>query len=225
MTTIRTVATHDLVQALHPRPPTEVDQVGMATGRAIDSALAQSNYEQRQGRRPTLSATVRHATELLDEGLAEVDTEVDAAARDRLLREITGVITAFRKSELAGLLRPKSRLILIAEEVGVYAQPDFWNGRDRVYEMKSYRAEPIPEDVGLQLGMFQLAFHECTAVLVCFDRHAEPVPTLVRELPALEEERRASLIQTAYRLGRELGTPKVLEYIDSPTVRYSLPVG
>jgi hypothetical protein len=121
-----------------------------------------------------------------------------------------------------GLPRPRSRLILINERVGVYAQPDYWNGRDRFYEMKSYLARPIPPDVGLQLRLFQCGFPKLRAFLACFDRHATPVSTMIEEIPPLEPEEADAVLRLAYRTGIEKGTEKVLEYIDNPIVRYAL---
>ncbi len=223
MTTIRTVAAHQVVQSVHPRPVTEADAVGIATGRAVDTALADANYQMSQGRRPSVTATIRHATELFDAAIEETDVEVTPELRARVEEEVAGVVRAFRESELFGRLRPKSRLILIAEEVGVYAQPDFWNGRDRFYEMKSYAADPIPPDVALQLGLFQLAFPECTAVLATFDRFARPVRPVLRSIPPPTDDARARLLTTAHRIGKESGAPKVLEYVDHPAVRYPSP--
>jgi hypothetical protein len=223
VTQVRVLATHDIVQAVHPRPVTDVDRVGMAVGRAIDSSLAQFNFESRQSRRPTLTAMNRGAAARLEEELAETDVDVPEPERERLRAQIAGVVQAFRGSEVFGLLRPRSRLILIGEEVGVYAQPDFWNGKDRIYEMKSYSAVPPPPDVALQLGIFQLAFPQFRTILACFDRHARPVTVERLEVPPLSAARSAELVAVAYRTGRALGQPKVLEYLDSPTVRYAKP--
>ena len=223
MTQVRILATHDIVQAVHSRPVTDVDRVGMAVGRAIDSSLAQFNYEFRQSHRPTLTAMNRAAAALLEEELAEIDVEVPEVERGRLRAEIAGVVQAFRGSEVFGLLRPRSRLILIGEEAGVYAQPDYWNGKDRIYEMKSYSAVPPPPDVALQLEIFQLAFPGFRTILACYDRHASPVTTELLEVPPPSAERSAELIRIAYRTALELGQPKVLEYLDSPTVRYAKP--
>jgi len=223
VTTIRTVATHDIVQSLFPRTVTDQDKLGMAVGRAIDSALAQFSYDFRQSRRPTVSAMSRVAESLLDEGLAEVDTEVTTGERQRLAGQVTGVLQSFRRSEVFGLLRPKSRLILVQEVVGVYAQPDYWNGRDRIYEMKSYPATLALPDVKLQLEIFQLAFPGFRTVLATFDRFSSPVVSKLTEVAPLEARRRDELLRMVHQKGLELGEPKVLEYIDHPAVRYSLP--
>lgn len=122
-----------------------------------------------------------------------------------------------------GLARPRSRLILINERVGVYAQPDYWNGRDRFYEMKSYHALPMPPDVGLQMELFQLAFPGLRAFLACFDRHAVPVTTTIEEIPAPSPETADEVLKMAYQVGLEKGIDKVLEYVDNPVVRYAIP--
>ncbi len=224
MTTVRTLAAYEIVQAVHPRPVTERDELGLAVGRAIDSVLSRYSHEFRASRRPTAAAMNRLAAETLDGELADADLSLVPADRDKQLAQVAGVLQAFRRSEVMGLLRPKSRLVLINERAGFYAQPDYWNGRDRFYEMKSYLALPIPSGVELQLQLFQLAFPNFAAVLASFDRHVAPVATVLTEIPALSAADRDRLLPLAFRTAGELGKDRVLEYIDSPIVRYSIPV-
>jgi hypothetical protein len=224
VTTIRTIAVHEVVRAQHPRELTEKDEIGMAVGKAIDETLSHGSHEFAQGRRPTRAGMNRRAEATLDEELGEADLTLPAAERDRHLAAIDGVIQAFRRSELMGLPRPRSRLILINGEVGVYAQPDYWNGRDRIYEMKSFHASPIPPYILLQVQLFQCAFAGFRAFLAWFDRHAAPVSTTIEEVPALRPESAEEALRFAYRHGRSDGVEKVLEYMDSPTVRYSVPI-
>jgi hypothetical protein len=221
VTVIQTLATHEVVHFAHPRPVTERDEIGMAVGKAIDSALAQFNYEFRQSRRPTLAAMNRVGASILDEELANADLTLSAHDREKLGAEVAGVLQAFRGSELFGLYRPRSRMILIDEQVGVYAQPDYWDGSSKFYEMKSFNALPLRPDVALQLQLFQLAFPGFRGFLACFDRHRQPVGTSLTELPALDQSTSELVLGLALRAGRSGGQPKVLEYIDSPTVRYT----
>jgi hypothetical protein len=222
MTTVRTVATHEVVRATYPRPVTESDELGMAVGKAIDETLSQFSHEFRQARRPTVTAMNRLAAEVLDRELEDADVHLTSEERQRQLSGVAAVLQAFRRSEVMGLSRPRSRLILINEQVGVYAQPDYWDGRDRFYEMKSYLAHPMPPDVQLQVRLFQCAFPGFRAFLACFDRHATPVTTSIELVPPLEPAATEAVLRLAYRTGRDKGTAKVLEYIDCPTVRYSI---
>jgi len=222
VTVVKTLAAYEIVQSVHPHPVTERDELGMAVGKAIDSALARYSHAFRESRRPTATAMQRFAAETLEEELADADLHLSPSDRDVQLLQVAGVLQAFRRSEVMGLLRPRSRLVLINGQVGFYAQPDYWNGRDRFYEMKSYRAPPISPAVGLQLQLFQLAFPGLTAVLASFDRHSSPVATNLLEIPPLELEEKDRLLRLAFRIGAELGKEKVLEYIDNPVVRYSL---
>jgi hypothetical protein len=223
VTTIRTVAAHDIVEAVHPHPVAEEDKLGIAAGKAIDTVLAEFSHSVRIGRRPTITSLRRLAADRLDDELAELAHAIPAEVRQVELARIDSVLQAFRTSEVAGLARPKSRLVLLDEEVGFYAQPDYWNGRDRFYEMKSYRADPIPPAVELQLALFQLAFPQFRAFLACFDRHALPAVATVREIPPLPEEAASRVLRTAQQVARASGQEKVLEYVDSPTVRYRVP--
>ena len=224
MATVRTLPVHEIVQRTFPRPPPrEEDHVAMAVGRAIDGALAQFGHEVRTGRRPTATAMRRRAEALLDEALEEEAVATGAEARQRLLVEIEEVLSVYRRSPIFGLARPKTRVIVIGGEVAVYAQPDYWDGRARFFEMKSYRAIPPPPDVALQVRLFQLAFPKFEAVLVCIDRHARPVTTSTATVPSPSPEETAAALRAAYDLGRQYGQEKVLEYLEGPFVHYAVP--
>jgi len=222
MTIVKTVAVHEVVQAAYPRPVTERDEIGMAVGKAIDETLSRYSHEFSQSRRPTLTSMSRLATEILDRELADADVQLTPKDREQQLSEVFGVLQAFRRSEVMGLSRPRSRVILINERVGVYAQPDYWDRRARFYEMKSYHANPTPPDVRLQLRLFQCAFPGFRAFLACFDRHATPVTSTIESFPPLEREVLKEVLTLAYRTGLEKGTEKVLEYVDNPIVRYAI---
>jgi hypothetical protein len=223
MSRVRALATHEIVRLVHPRPITEKDELGLASGKAIDGALSQASYEFSRHRKPTAAAMVRIASEILDRELEDAAAPLPAEQRADVLTRIGEVFREFRKSELYGLPRPKTRMIVINEEAGIYAQPDFWDGRSRFYEMKSYRADPIPPDVELQLKLFQLAFPGVVAILACFDRHAAPVVSTLTIIPPLGETEMIALLRLAHRLALEHGTEKVLDYAGQPVIRYPLP--
>jgi hypothetical protein len=222
MVRIRTIAAHEVVQATFPRPTTERDELGLAVGKAIDSALARFSHEFSRRLRPTVVAMNRFAAEVLDDELAETGVQLAPETRPTVLAQIAGVLKAFRASPAFSLARPRSRLLLIDESVGVYAQPDFWDpGARRFYEMKSYRAVPSRPDVALQLSLFQLAFPGFDAVLLCFDRHATPIETIVAPVAPLEGPEIDRVLDLAFRVGTENGQERVLEYVDNPVIRRS----
>jgi hypothetical protein len=224
LTRIRTVPAHEIVRRTFPRPPPEErDQVAMAVGKAIDGVLSDLGHQLGQGRRPTQAATGRLAVALLDDALAENAVRLEPVDRAATLAEIEEVVRAYRRSEIAGLARPRTRVFLVGEAVGVYAQPDYWDRRRRFFEMKSYRAIPPPPDVALQLDLFQLAYPGFEAVLVCLDRHRRPVEVTSAVLPALTPARSAAALRLAYDVGSAFGEEKVLEYVEGPVVRYALP--
>ena len=224
MTTLKTLAVHEVVQRTFPRPPPEEkDLVAMAIGAAIDGTLAQFGHEYRGGRRPTATSLRARGAELLDERLEESAVSLPATERERLLGQLADVIQAYRKSEILGLARPRTHVLVLNGEVGVYAQPDYWDGRTRFYEMKSYPAIPPPPDVALQLRMFQLAFPTYEAVLICINRHVTPAATTRAVIPRPTPEEADEALRRAYALGREFGQPKVLEYMQGPFVHYDLP--
>ena len=224
MATIRTIPVHEIVQRTYPRPPPrEEDHVAMAVGRAIDGALAQFGHEVRTGRRPTATAMRLRAAELLDEALEEEAVALGAEAHRKILAEVEEVLQAYRKSPIFGLARPRTRVLVIGGEVAVYAQPDYWDGRARFFEMKSYRAIPLPPDVLFQVRLFQHAFPQFEAVLVCIDRHARPVTTTMATVPPPTPEESEASLRVAYDLGRQFGQEKVFEYMEGPFVHYPAP--
>jgi hypothetical protein len=223
MTSVRAVAVHDVVAATFPREVTEENLVARAVGKALDTTLSQLGHEARIGRRPTVtwmqSLADRELRDALDEGAVDVPADQYAAA----LEEIRGVARAFRESVLFRLSRPRSRLLVIGADAAVYAQPDFWDGRDHIYEMKSYRAVPPPPDVALQVRLFQLAFPGFSATLVCFDRHARPVTTTSATLPAPTPTETADGLRRARAVALTRGRECVLEYVAGTIVRVSAP--
>ncbi|MCI4364136.1 MAG: hypothetical protein L3K13_07570 [Thermoplasmata archaeon] len=223
MTSVRTLAAHDLVELRYPRTPSERNEIGIAVGRAIDGAVSHYSHEAALGRRPSATAMARYGEELLEEALAEVVEPPSAEGRETIREEIRGVLREFRRSVLFGLSRPRSRLVLVGEQAGYYAQPDFWDRKNRFFEMKTYRALPPPPDVALQLKLFLLAFAPGTGSLVCFDRHVRPVETLTYEVPPLTSAEAEELLRFAHASALELGAERVLEFMNVPVVRYPLP--
>lgn len=222
MTTIKTLASYEIVQLTYPRPPTERQELGMAVGRAIDTTLSRYSHAFARGLRPTVSAMNRFAATTLDEELGDIDLRIEPAERRRAAEQIGAVLQAFRKTEVFGLPRPRTRMMLIDDQVGVYAQPDYWDGQSRFYEMKSYRAIPPPPEVALQLRLFQLAFAGFAAYLVCVNRHASPPEVTLNLIPPPDPDLAVDTLREARRLGLQHGKEKVLEYIDLPVVRYSV---
>lgn len=224
MTIVRMIPAHEIVRQTYPRPPPEEkDEIAMAIGKAIDGMLTELGHDLRQGRRPTQTAMGQLAASLLDDALEEAAVALAPSDREATLLQIQEVLRAYRRSEIAGLARPRTHIVLIDGKVGVYAQPDYWDGRGRFFEMKSYRAVPPPPDVALQLRLFQLAFPRFQAILVCLDRHAHPVEVTSAVVPPPTEAEVASTLRLAYDLGCRFGEEKVLEYVDGPTVHYNLP--
>ncbi|HLY77209.1 MAG TPA: hypothetical protein VKT21_04940 [Thermoplasmata archaeon] len=222
MTTIKTLAAHELVRLTYPRPPTEHQELGMAVGKAIDSTLSRYSHDYERGLRPTIGAMSRLASSILDQELVDIDLSVATTERAHAQEQIVAVLQAFRKTEVFGLPRPKTRMILIDDQVGVYTQPDYWDRKHRFYEMKSYRAVPPPPDVTLQLRLFQLGFAGLDGFLVCVNRHVTPPDVSITPVPRTTPEESLGTLRLALYLGLQNGREKVLEFIDSPVVRYSV---
>ena len=206
---------------MYPREPTERDELGMAVGKAIDEALSRFSHQSAAGGRVGVAQVVRGAQETLGRELEDAHLTLPSGEEERLLATLRELVRLFRQSELFGLRRPRTRLLLIDGVAGVYAQPDFWNGRDRIYELKSYRASPPRPDVQLQLDLFQLAFPGFDELLVSLDRHAVPPTLELVRVPPLGSVRAGELLRTARDLALRDGQEKVVDYIDCPIVRRS----
>ena len=220
---VRTLATHEVVQRVFPRPVTERDEYGMAAGKAIDEMLSHFSHDHARGLRPTVTAAVRRGEETLTRELEEAHLPLPSGDLEAFRGTAAEVLRVFRRSDLFGLPRPRTRLVLINGDAGLYAQPDFWDRRSRIFELKSYRALPPSPEVQLQLDLFQTAFPGFAESLVCLDRHSKPVALSVLPVSPLSEERTREILRLAHDLALEHGLPKVLEYVDSPVVRYTLP--
>ena len=194
----------------------------MAVGKSIDSTLSRYSHEFDQGRHPTVSAMNQFAAAALENELMDIDLPASASERARAKERIAAVLQAFRNTEVFGLPRPRTRMILINERVGVYTQPDYWDRKRRIYEMKSYRALPPPADVVLQLRLFQLGFAGFETYLVCVNRHASPPDVTITPIPPITPGESVETLSQALRLGIENGREKVLEYVDNLVVRYSV---
>lgn len=224
MTTIRILPAHEVVRRTFPRPePTERESVAMAAGKAVDGTLAHVGHQMRLGRRPSTGAVQSTAASILADALEESAVDVPSAERERIVAQVVRVYHAYRKSPIAGLPRPKTRVVLVGEETGIYAQPDFWDGRTRFYELKSYAADPRAPEIALQLRLFQLAFPTLEAVLVCLNRHTDPVETSSVRVPSPSSEDALAALRLARRCALEHGQAKVLEYVEGPFVRYPAP--
>lgn len=225
MTSVRTVPAHEVVRRTYPRPePEEKERFAIAVGRAIDQTLSQCGYELHLGRKPTATRLASFASDRLHEALEELAVDVPTEETVRTLETIARVVQAYRRGPLAGLPRPRSRLVLLNERFGYYAQPDYWDGKARFFEMKSYRAIPPPPDVLLQLRLFQMAFPQLEANLVCIDRHSEPVQTTQTTLSPPSAAETEMTLRLAYQVAEAHGQEKVLEYIDLPRLHYRVEV-
>ena len=223
MSVIRTVAVHEVVRAAYPRPVLEGQEVGLAAGKAVDAALSQYSHEHSLGRRPGIGSMTALAQRVFDEEIAAAGAMVAEPDRQRALAPIPEMLREFRRSVLFDLPRPRSRLILLNSRAGVYAQPDFWDRRSCIYELKSYRVDRLRPEIALQLRLFQLAFPGFLQSLVCIDRHSTPVRTTIDEVPPPTPAERDDALRLALKVALETGTERVFEYIDNPMERYAVP--
>jgi len=181
------------------------DAVSLAFGLAFDRAIANLNYYEYRtgglGRRLVWKA-LRHFTwefsRLAPEG---VEVRQYAAKAWRM-------ICAFRKTPAYGVLRDKTRAVVVDGEVAMYAQPDFADDFENViYEVKSYELDGVwLEASRYQVRLFQLAYPDHAACLIGFkcapQGGVEPQILRLEPLSDLPREEVCRLLREVLDFGR-----------------------
>jgi hypothetical protein len=92
----------------------------------------------------------------------------------QILQQASLMLLAYKQTPIYcnSLLRPKTRIVVINNEIGVYMQPDFYDPcTDTFYEVKSYplrKDEYMFKRLCYQVKLYQLAYPKSKAVAVGF---------------------------------------------------------
>jgi len=116
----------------------------MAFGKALDTALSQHNYYQSLTFRPLLREAMRCTMKVFAEELRKQGVELSRSEKVAYAGRAWRMLSCWRKSKYAELLRPRTHVILLEKNgalYGVFAQPDFWDEVSVFYEVKSYDVE------------------------------------------------------------------------------------
>ncbi len=112
------------------------------------------------------------------------------------------ILEAFQRTPAFGLLRPKTRLVVIDESIGMYVQPDFYDGYS-IYEVKSFNPTKT-RYAYYQVRLFQLGgYPDSEAVLVGFDGNTLD-PIIIR-INRISEEDRHRIIMDVAKFGSSNG--------------------
>jgi hypothetical protein len=128
----------------------------------------------------------------------------------QILQQASMMLLAYKQTPIykQSLLRPKTRVVVINNAIGVYMQPDFYDPcSDTFYEVKSYplrKDEYMFKRLCYQVKLYQLAYPKSKAVAVGFcngngsnngnDNGSNSGYELL-ELPSLTPKERLRLLQ------------------------------
>lgn len=149
--------------------------INMILGKCLDETVTQMNYYSYKSefkRNISLNAMKSFAV-MLNSELIKNNIILDNKDKKNYYAMGWRFINAFKKSELYEntLLRDRTRLIIINDEAGIYAQPDFVDYYNEImYEMKSFSLKPVPKYVKMQVKIFQLAYPGFESKLIAFPR-------------------------------------------------------
>lgn len=157
----------------HKYPIQEDNPIGIAFGYAFDRALLECNY-----RGLSVASTLQY---FKDEFLRMMNgysnsnsNNITQEQLQQILQQASMMLLAYKKTPIYknSLLRPKTRIVVINDTIGVYMQPDFYDPcTDTFYEVKSYplrKDEYMFKRLCYQVKLYQLAYPKSKAVAVGF---------------------------------------------------------
>jgi hypothetical protein len=199
---IKTVPSYSIVN--HKYPITADNPIGIAYGYAFDRALLECNYHGW-----SVASTLQY---FKDEFLRMMNGHSSSITQEQLqqiLQQASLMLLAYKQTPIykQSLLRPKTRVVVINDTIGVYMQPDFYDPcSDTFYEVKSYplhKDEYMFKRLCYQVKLYQLAYPKSKAVAVGFgngngsngncSNNSDGYELL--ELPSLTPREKLSLLQ------------------------------
>ncbi len=176
----------------------------MVLGKCLDETVSKMNYYNYKfqiNRNISLKA-LKSYTAFLKSEFEINDIVVDKSEMRKYYAMGWKFINAFKKSVLYEnmLLRDRTRIIIINDEVGIYAQPDFVDyEKEVIYEMKSFSLKPLPEYVRKQVRVFQLAYPKFNTVIIGFPRNDEYIKPQTVKLMEQKERTKKILLKKLYK--------------------------
>jgi hypothetical protein len=143
-------------------------QLDILFGSVFDKAMVKMNYYYKRGVDDFLEAALKYMSLILDHEAAILGIKLMPDQRDNILSRGKAMLDAFKSTPAFGLLRPKTRLVVIDDLVGVYVQPDFYDG-ETIYEVKTFDPRGV-NYVKYQVKLFQLGYPGSKAILIGFDK-------------------------------------------------------
>jgi hypothetical protein len=183
-------------------PITEDNPIGIAFGYAFDRALLECNYYGL-----SVASTLQYFKDEFLRMLMNGHSSSNNITQEQLqqiLHQASMMLLAYKQTPIYrnSLLRPKTRVVVINDTIGVYMQPDFYDPcTNTFYEVKSY---PLRKDEFMfkrlcyQVKLYQLAYPKSKAVAVGFcngNGNGNGYGYELLELPSLTPKERLRLLQ------------------------------
>ena len=153
----------------HKYPIQEDNPIGIAFGYAFDRALLECNYH-----KLSVASTLQYFKGEFIRMMNGHSSSITQEQLQQILQQASMMLLAYKQTPIykQSLLRPKTRVVVINNTIGVYMQPDFYDPcTDTFYEVKSYplrKDEYMFKRLCYQVKLYQLAYPKSKAVAVGF---------------------------------------------------------
>jgi len=153
----------------HKYPIQEDNPIGIAFGYAFDRALLECNYH-----KLSVASTLQYFKGEFIRMMNGHSSSITQEQLQQILQQASMMLLAYKQTPIykQSLLRPKTRVVVINNTIGVYMQPDFYDPcTDTFYEVKSYplrKDEYMFKRLCYQIKLYQLAYPKSKAVAVGF---------------------------------------------------------
>jgi hypothetical protein len=150
-------------------PITADNPIGIAFGYAFDRALLECNYYGW-----SVASTLQYFKGEFLRMMNGYSNSITQEQLQQILQQASMMLLAYKQTPIYrnSLLRPKTRVVVINDTIGVYMQPDFYDPcSDTFYEVKSYplrKDEYMFKRLCYQVKLYQLAYPKSKAVAVGF---------------------------------------------------------
>jgi hypothetical protein len=198
LTRIKTLPSYSIVN--YKYPITEDNPIGIAFGYAFDRALLECNYHGL-----SVASTLHYFKGEFIRMMNGHSNSITQEQLQQILQQASMMLLAYKQTPIYrnSLLRPKTRVVVINDTIGVYMQPDFYDPcTDTFYEVKSYplrKDEYMFKRLCYQVKLYQLAYPKSRAVAVGFcngngnNNNSNGYELL--ELPSLTPREKLQLLQ------------------------------
>jgi hypothetical protein len=203
-------------------PITEDNPIGIAFGYAFDRALLECNYHGL-----SVASTLQYFKDEFLRMMNGYSSSITQEQLQQILQQASLMFLTYKQTPIykQSLLRPKTRVVVINNAIGVYMQPDFYDPlNDVFYEVKSYplrKDEYMFKRLCYQVKLYQLAYPKSKAVAVGFcngNGSNNGYGYELLELPSLTPREKLQLLQEIIEMVRSADTQIQVREEDIDTV-------